>query len=84
MFIFISILSFVISVVSASFTILYFVRKEVVETRKEVVRLYAELKQDISLQAFQIELLKRKVNKSRTYLSDLLEEPWVKELMEEE
>jgi len=77
------IMCFIVSISVASSVILYFVRKEVSFMRREVVHLYAELKQDISSQQFQIELLKKSVKGRSLILGEVLEEPWVKELMEE-
>jgi hypothetical protein len=78
------IVCFIIATTAASLTILYFVRKEISSTRREVIHLYAELKQDLSGQLFEIEIIKRRINKRNVTLGEVLEEPWVQDLLEEE
>lgn len=84
MFVFIFILIFIVSTAASSFIILRSVRDEIADTRREVVQLYAELRQELSKQQFQVEVLKRRIKKRSVTLGEVLEEPWVKELMEEE
>lgn len=84
MLIFSFIVSVIISITAASLTILYLVRKEMSETRREVIQLYAELKQDLSMQTLDIEILRRHINRRSKTLGEVLEEPWAKDLLKED
>jgi len=82
--VFIFIVCFIIATTASSLTILHFVRKEISTTRREVVHLYAELKQDLSIQTLDIEILRRHINRRNKTLGEVLEEPWAKDLLKED
>jgi len=75
---------FIIATTASSLTILHFVRKEVSATRREVVHLYAELKQDLSIQTLDIEILRRHINMKTKTLEEVLKETWVQDLTKED
>ena len=81
---FIFILCFILATTAASLTILYFARKEISSNRREVVHLYAELKQDLSMQTLDIEILRRHINRRNKTLGEVLEEPWAQDLLKED